>query len=302
MKLKSAWKFVNGIFTKWLEDEPFQLAGALSYYTLFSLTPLLIISIGVAGLVFGHEAAHNQIVATIQGLVGLESARAIQTIIKNASNRPESGMISTLFGGAILLIGAGGVVGELQTSLNWIWRVKARPHSGVRDFIQRRFISFAMVLAVGFLLVVSLAVSALISGFTRLIGSFFEGAATIVYLLDTVISFGFVTLLFAIIYKFLPDVRIRWKDVWIGAALTSVLFTIGKFLIGLYLGTSGVTSVYGAAGSLITILLWVYYSSLIFFFGAEFTHVYAIQYGSGIVSETNVSTISPAAESDKLSG
>jgi len=302
MKLKSVWQFINQIFMKWLDDQPFQLAGALSYYTLFSLAPLLIISIAVAGLVFGHDAAHNQIVTTIQGLIGLESAKAIQTIIKNASNRPEGGMISTLFGGAILLIGAGGVVGELQTSLNSIWGVKARPHSGLRDFIQRRFVSFAMVLGVGFLLVVSLAVSALISGFTRLIGSFFEGAATIAYLLDTAISFGFVTLLFAMIYKFLPDVRIHWKDVWIGAALTSVLFTIGKFLIGLYLGTSGVTSVYGAAGSLITILLWVYYSSLIFFFGAEFTHVYASQYGSGVASATSAESISRAAESDKLSG
>ena len=302
MKLKSVWKFVTRIFIKWLDDNPFQLAGALSYYTLFSLAPLLIISIGVAALVFGHEAAHNQIVATIQGLIGLESARAIQTIIKNASSRPESGMISTWLGGIILLVGAGGVVGELQTSLNSIWRVKPQPNGGLRDFVQRRFISFAMVLGIGFLLVVSLAVSALISGFTRFVGSFFEGAATLAYLLDNVISFGFVTLLFAMIYKFLPDVQIHWKDVWVGAALTSALFTLGKFLIGLYLGTSGVTSVYGAAGSLITILLWVYYSSLIFFFGAEFTHVYAVQYGSGVVPAANAESTSPTTESDRRSG
>jgi membrane protein len=199
-------------------------------------------------------------------------------------------------GGIILLFGAGGVVGQLQTSLNTIWGVKAQSNSGLRDFIRKRFISFAMVLGVGFLLLVSLAVSAFISGLTQFIGSWFGGAAVIAHLLDILISFGFITLLFAMIYKFLPDVEIQWQDVSTGAALTSILFTIGKILIGLYLGSSGVTSIYGAAGSLITVLLWVYYSSLIFLFGAEFTEVYANTYGSGVVPTQNAESISTTSD------
>jgi membrane protein len=277
------WSLPKNIIMKWLDDEPFQSAAALSYYTLFSLAPLLIISIAMAGFVFGHQTAQSQIVATIQGLIGQESAEAIQAMIQNASSRPKTGTISTVLGGIILLFGAGGVVGQLQTSLNAIWRVGANTNSGLRDFIRKRFISFAMVLGIGFLLLVSLAVSAFISGLTQFIGSWFGGAAFIAYLLDILVSFGCITLLFALIYKFLPDVEIQWQDVWTGAALTSILFTIGKFFIGLYLGNSGVTSIYGADGSLITVLLWVYYSSLIFLFGAEVTQVYANTYGSGVV-------------------
>jgi membrane protein len=287
MKQQSAWNFLKTIFTKWFDDDPFQLAAALSYYTLFSLAPLLVISIAIAGFVFGREAAHNQIVGTIRGLIGQESAEAVQAMIQYASTRPKTGLVSTLLGGIFLLFGAGGVVGQLQTSLNSIWKVRPKPGTGLRDFIRKRFISFAMVLGIGFLLLVSLAVSAFITGFTQFVGSLHETVALIAHLLDVVISFALVTLLFAMIYKFLPDVEIHWKDVWIGAALTSILFTTGKFLIGFYLGNSGVTSVYGAAGSLITVLLWVYYSALIFFLGAEFTQVYTTQYGSGVVPAAN---------------
>ena len=281
MKPKSIWNLLKTIVIKWLDDDPFQSAAALSYYTLFSLAPLLIISIAVAGFVFGHEAAHNQIVLTIQGLVGRESAEAVQAMIQSASNRPESGMLSSLIGGIVLLFGAGGVVGQLQTSLNAIWGVKAQSDSGVHEFIRRRFISFAMVLAVGFLLLVSLAISALISGVAQFMGGLIGEAALIAHVLDILLSFGFITLLFATIYKLLPDVQIQWNDVLTGAAMTSILFTIGKSLIGLYLGSSAITSIYGAAGSIITVLLWVYYSALIFLLGAEFTQVYAGMYGSG---------------------
>jgi membrane protein len=298
MKQKSPWNFVKTIFTKWFDDDPFQLAAALSYYTLFSLAPLLVISIAVAGFVFGREAAHNQIVGTMRGLTGQQSAEAIQAMIQSASNKPKTGLVSTLLGAIFLLFGAGGVVGQLQTSLNAIWRVRPKPGTGVRDFIRKRFISFAMVLGIGFLLLVSLAVSAFISGLTQFMGSLHETVALITHLLDVVISFALVTLLFAMIYKFLPDIEIHWKDVWIGAALTSILFTTGKFLIGFYLGNSGVTSVYGAAGSSITVLLWVYYSALIFFLGAEFTQVYATQYGSGVVPAKNAES-DPVAESEK---
>src|SRR5258705_477952 len=203
-------------------------------------------------------------------------------------------MISTLIGTVALLIGAGGVVGQLQTSLNRIWGVAPKPGQGIWGFVRQRFISFAMVLGIGFLLLVSLAMSALVTGFTHLMGELIGGSAGVAHALELSVSFISVTTLFAMIYKFLPDVVIRWRDVWIGAALTAFLFTIGKFLIGLYLGSSGVTSAYGAAGSLITVLLWVYYSSLIFFLGAEFTQVYELQYGSGVTPAKNAETIAAA--------
>ena len=296
MKPKSLWQFLKDTVLKWIEDDPFQLAAALSYYTLFSLAPLLIIVIAIAGFSFGKEAAQNQIVETIQGMVGRESAQAVQEMIKNASNKPETGMISTLVGIIILMVGAGGVVGQLQTSLNTIWGVELKPGQGIWGLIRQRFISFAMILGIGFLLLVSLVISAVLSSLTQVLGTFLGGTALVAHVLDLVVSFTFVSVLFAMIYKFLPDVQIHWQDVWIGAAITSFLFTIGKFLIGLYLGTSGVTSIYGAAAYLITILLWVYYSSLIFFLGAEFTHIYARDYGSGVLPSENAETISTAHE------
>jgi membrane protein len=220
-------------------------------------------------------------------------------MIRNASSKPRTGMISTVVGIVALVFGAGGVVGQLQSSLNRIWGVTAKPGRGIWDFVRERFVSLAMVLGVGFLLLVSLVITAILTHLSLYIGILIGGAAVIAYVLDIVVSFGFVTVLFAMIYKFLPDVRIRWTDVWIGAALTSVLFTLGKFLIGFYLGTSGVTSAFGAAGSLITVLLWVYYSSLIFFFGAEFTQIYASRYGSGVVPADNAIPIAAIPESEK---
>jgi membrane protein len=292
VKPKLLWQFLKDSVVKWIEDKPFQLAAALSYYTLFSLAPLLVIIIAIAGFAFGKEAAENQIVETIQGMVGRESAEAVQEMIQNTSNKPETGMIATLLGIIILMVGAAGVVGQLQTSLNTIWGVELKPGQGIWGLIRQRFISFAMILGIGFLLLVSLVISAVLSSLTQLLGTFLGETALVAHGLDFLVSFTFVSALFAMIYKFLPDVQVNWQDVWIGAAITSFLFTIGKFLIGLYLGTSGVSSIYGAAASLITILLWVYYSSLIFFLGAEFTHVYARDYGSGVVPSDNAEKIS----------
>jgi membrane protein len=195
------------------------------------------------------------------------------------------------------LFGAGGVVGQLQTSLNKIWEVTPKPGQGIWGFLRQRFFSFAMVLAIGFLLLVSLVVTAVLSSFTAMISSFLGDATFVAHAIDILVSFGFVTLLFALIYKYVPDVEIQWRDVWVGAALTSILFTIGKYLIGLYIGTSGVSSTFGAAGSLITILVWVYYSSLIFFLGAEFTRVYATQYGSGVAPAENAQRMDAAPQS-----
>src|ERR1041384_6455760 len=291
---KSIWGLLKRTVMQWLEDQPFQLASSLSYYTLFSLAPLLIIVIAIAGFAFGREAAQQQIVGTIQGMIGKQSAEAVQGMIQNASSQPKTGIISTIIGVIALIFGAGGVVGQLQTSLNTIWGVAPKPGQGVFGFLRERFTSFAMVSGIGFLLLVSLVVSAVVSSLTQWIGTFFGGAEVIAHALDLIISFLLITALFGMIYKFLPDIRIKWRDVWIGAALTSMLFTIGKFLIGLYLGHSAISSTYGAAGSVIAVLLWVSYSSLIFFLGAEFTQVYATQYGSGVVPRANAESIAKA--------
>jgi membrane protein len=288
---KSTWNLVKAAVTQWMEDQPFQLAASLSYYTLFSLAPLLVIAIAIAGFAFGREAAEQQIVGTLQNTIGQQSAEAVQEMIQNASSQPKTGMISAGVGIIALILGAGGVVGQLQTSLNTIWGVGPKSGQGVWGFVRQRFISFAMVLGIGFLLLVSLVISAVVTSLTQFMGGFLGGAEAIAHVLDLFISLLLITALFAMIYKFLPDVRIHWRDVWIGAALTSALFTIGKVAIGLYLGRSGVSSTYGAAGSLITVLLWVYYSSLIFFLGAEFTQVYASQYGSGLAPAENAEPI-----------
>jgi membrane protein len=285
------WRVLKRAFTQWSEDKPFQLGAALAYYTLFSLAPLLLIAIAVAGLAFSREAAQNQILAGLGDIVGMDAARAIQSMVENAGQKENSGFLATAVGTALLLFGAGGVVGQLQDSLNTIWGVEPKPGRGIWGFIKDRFVSFSMVLGVGFLLLVSLIVSAVLTAITQLIGGRLPEAATLAYILDLIVSFGFTTLLFALIYKFMPDVKIAWRDVWVGAAMTSFLFSVGKILIGVYLGRSTVTSIYGAAGSLVTLLLWVYYSSLIFFFGAEFTQVFATQLGSGVVPAENAEKV-----------
>jgi membrane protein len=286
------WQLLKATVAQWLEDQPFQLSSSLSYYTLFSLAPLLIIIIGIAGFAFGRQAAQQEIVGTIQGMIGQQSAEAVQGMIQNAGSQPKTGIIATGIGIVTLILGAGGVVGQLQTSLNTIWGVAPKPGQGVFGFLRQRFISFAMVSGIGFLLLVSLVVTAVVSSLTQWIGTFFGGAEVIAHAIDLIASFVLTTALFGMIYKFLPDISIKWRDVWIGAALTSMLFTIGKFLIGLYLGQSAISSTYGAAGSIIAVLLWVYYSSLIFFLGAEVTQVYATQYGSGVVPRENAEPLS----------
>nr|WP_228035677.1 YihY/virulence factor BrkB family protein [Oculatella sp. LEGE 06141] len=272
--------------TEWSEDNASRLAAALAYYTVFSLAPLLIIVIAVAGFFFGEEAARGQIVGQIQGLVGQDGAEIIQTAIDNA-NQPGTGTgaIASLISIGVLLFGASGVFAELQDSLNAIWNVKAKPKNAVGGFVRKRLLSFTMVLTIGFLLLVSLVVSAALTALTTLMNGLMPGFDFLWQLLNFVISFGVIALLFALIYKYLPDVKITWNDVLIGASMTALLFTIGKSLIGLYLGNSSFGSAYGAAGSLVVVLAWVYYSAQILFFGAEFTQVYARHYGSQIVPD-----------------
>jgi membrane protein len=274
MSLSVFWRLLQESYTQWSEAKPFQLAAALAYYTLFSLAPLLLIAIAVAGLAFGREATEHQILMTFQGLVGPQGAQAIQGLLHSAST-PESGILATVIGIVTLLIGAGGVVGQLQEALNTIWEVEANPEGGLWHLLRARLVSFALVLGVGFLLLVSLLVSAALAAIIQVMRNALPGSEGFWQGLEFLVSLGFITLLFALIYKVLPNVKITWQNVWIGAGITALLFTVGKFLLGLYLGQKGITSAYGAAGSLVLVLLWVYYSALIFFFGAAFTKVYA---------------------------
>ena len=289
MTLQGLWLLTRDAFFQWFDDNPFQMGAALAYYTLFSMAPLLLIAIAVAGSVFGREASQAQLIDAIQDLVGFHSARAILAMIESAAQRPDAGFFATAAGMILLLLGAAAVIGQLQDSLNAIWRVASKTGRGLMGFVQDRLISYSMVLGVGFLLIVSLAASALLTAVSTMVGGYLPIDAATAYILDLTISFAFITLLFAVIYKFVPDVRIAWKDVWIGAAAAALLFSVGKFLIGFYLGHSMVTSVYGAAGSLVTLLLWVYYSSLMFFFGAELTQIYATRYGSKATAVENAS-------------
>jgi membrane protein len=281
MKIQTFWRMLKETFNQWSEDKPFQLAAALAYYTLFSLAPLLLIAVTIAGFVFGREATEQQIINTFGGMVGPQGAQAIQGLLRSAS-QPQSGLFGTLISVVTLLIGAGGVVGQLQDSLNTIWGVAPKPGRGLWGMLQDRFVSVAMVLSVGFLLLVSLLVSTLLSAAIHFMSGALPGSEGLWHVVELLVSFGFTALLFALIYKVLPAVHIGWRDVWVGAAMTAALFTLGKFLIGLYLGRSGIESAYGAASSLVLVLVWVYYSGLIFFFGAEFTQVYANTYGTGV--------------------
>jgi len=272
--LPKAWKLLKRTYAKWNEDHAPGLGAALAYYTVFSLAPLLMIVIAVAGLVFGQEAAQGQIMGQIQGLVGEESAKAIQTMIEEA-RKPATGILATVIATVMLLFGATGVFAQLQESLNIIWKVEETPGEGMWKMLKDRFISLMAVLGTGFLLLISLVISAGLSAVGATLEHVLPGPEFVLHIINFLVSFAVVTLLFAMIYKLLPNKSVRWNDVWIGASITSLFFTIGKFFIGLYLGKSDVGVAYGAAGSLVVILIWVYYASQIFLFGAEFTAVYA---------------------------
>lgn len=284
MTLKPALSMLKESFQEWKEDDALQLGAALAYYTIFSLAPLLLIVIGVAGLAFGREAVQGRIVEQIDHLVGQQGALAIQTMIANVA-RHDSGVLATVIAGITILFGATGVFAQLQASLNKIWNVEPKPDRGILGFLKTRVASFGMILGIGFLLLVSLVLSAGVAAVNNYFVSLMPAAEVLFQVLSLVVSFAVVTLLFAMIFRFLPDAKVAWRDVWIGAAVTALLFAIGKELIGLYLGHSSVASAFGAAGSVIVILVWIYYSTQILFFGAEFTQVYARRYGSRIVPD-----------------
>ena len=294
MRLKNMWALLKDSWNAWSTDKAPRLGAALAYYTTFSLAPLLVIVIAIAALVFGQEAVQGKIVVEIGGLVGSESASAIQTMIEKART-PATGVFATILSLITLLLGATGVVGELKDALNTIWHVEPAPEMGLLRTLKTRLTSLAFVLGVGFLLLVSLVISTALSAlsgfFSHLISS--PWLLHILQVANFVVSLGVITVLFAMLYRFLPDTEVPWHDVWIGAGITALLFVISKSLIGLYLGRSSIGSAYGSAGALVLILAWVYYSSLVLLFGAEFTKVYAHRYGSRATSAADPPLLQP---------
>lgn len=263
----------------WFNDNVPRMGAALAYYTLFSMGPILIVAIAMAGLVFGPEAVRGEIVGQIRGLVGLEGAKAVQALLESAA-QPSSSVPATVIGVITFFVAATGAFLELQTDLDAIWRVKPKSRGSIiRDLVIQRFISFGLVLGFAFLLLTSLVISAALAAIHTYMGNAFPGVAILWEAVNVVVSLAVITLLFAMIYKVLPDVKLAWSDVWVGALVTAGLFTAGKFLIGFYLGTSALASTYGAAGSVIVILIWVYYSAQVILLGAEFTREYVLQRG-----------------------
>jgi membrane protein len=282
--LGSAVALFTETLGEWYEDRAPRLGAALAYYMVFALAPGLIFIIGLAALVLGEEQARSQITTQIRDLVGLKAAEALQATIESV-HRQGGGLLPTSLGIVTLLFGLWGVFGELQDALNTIWGVTAKPGRGVLVIIKERFWSFTMVVGVGFLLLVSLAISAWIAAMGTFVGGTLPVPASLLETINAVFSTVVIALMFAMIFKLLPDVTIAWRNVWLGAAVTALLFTAGKSLIGLYLGRSAVASAYGAAGSLVVILIWIYYSAQILFFGAEFTKVYTRRAGIRVVAE-----------------
>jgi membrane protein len=269
----SPWRIVRETVGEWFDANPFRLAAALAYYTLFSMAPLLVLVVGIAGLAFGEEAVRGEVFTQLRSLVGDDSAAVIQKAVAAAALQ-SSGALATAIGVVTLLVGSSAVFAELQDALNTIWRAKPPPQAGLWSIARKRLLSFAMVLVIGFLLLVSLALSAILNALGAYLASFLPAPARVLETLNFFVSFGAITLLFASIYKVLPDVDIGWGDVAIGAAATSALFTVGKSLIGIYLGRTAIGSAYGAAGALAALLVWLYYSALILLLGAVFTRVY----------------------------
>lgn len=280
MNFRKIWAIAKGTFSEFAEDNVLRLSAALAYYAIFSIGPLLVIVVGLTGLALGHETVRHEVQNGLQSLIGQDSAKTIESMM--AARKPGTSLITTMIGLTALLLGAGGVFGQLQDSLNTIWEVKSKPGAGILGFLRKRFVSFSMVFGTGFLLLVSLALTTFISAATNSVAHRFPLSEFLSHALNFIVSFSVVSALFAMIFKYLPDVRIPFRTVWIGAAGTALLFTVGKYFLALYLGRQSTASPYGAAGSVIVILMWVYYASIILLLGAEFTQVYAKQTGAKI--------------------
>lgn len=289
---RTLWHLIKEAAADWSHDRAPRLGAALAYYTVFSLVPFLVVVIALIGLVLGQEAAQSAILSHIATLVGNQSAAAIKDMIQRA-DQPSTGLVATGLAVVTLLFGASGVFGQLQDALNTVWGVEPKEGRGVWGFIKDRFLSFVAVLGTGFLLLVSLILSSALAAFGKWFSGLLPLPEALLHLFNFVLSFVVVTGLFALIFKVLPDAKVAWRDVWVGALLTAALFTIGKYALGLYLGKSNVASAYGAAGSLVLILLWVYYSAQILLYGAEFTQVYANRLGERIVPAPDAQVANP---------
>jgi membrane protein len=271
--------------SEWIQDKCPQLGAALAYFTVFSLAPLVLVLLAVFGLIFGgSDHARQKLTEQLQYLIDPSGIKVIQDIAANAAE-PRAGIIATTIGIVLALFGASGVFGQLQDALNTIWGVKPKPGAGILGFIRTRFLSFAMVGGVCFLLLVSLTVETVLRGFSEYLKNVMPGGHILALALFLIFDLAVIILLFAMIFRYLPDAKIAWRDVWVGATLTAVLFALGKFVLGLYLGSGAAGSAYGAASSLITLLLWIYYAAQILLFGAEFTQVYANTYGTRVEPE-----------------
>jgi membrane protein len=272
-------RLLKAAFAGWWNDRAMSLGASIAFFTVFSLAPMLLAAIAVAGLAFGRDAAQGAIVGELGGLIGTNEASALEAMIASASN-VGSGILGTAIGIVTFLLLVTGAVVELQDNLNIIWKAKLPANYGILSFVRTRLVSLALVLGIGFLLLVSLVIDTGLTAVGHYLEANFSGATIILRFLNSLVAFAVATLLFAMMFKLLPAVDLRWSDVWTGSLVTALLFTLGKFLIGYYLGKSNVASSYGAAASIITILLWIYYSSLILLFGAEFTKAYAESRGS----------------------
>lgn len=275
MNLRKFGSLLSRTFSKWSEHDAQTLGAALSYYTVLSLAPLLVIAISIAGLVFGHKAAQGEIVTQVTSVIGSSAAQAIQDMLAHAKS-PKAGVIATIVGFVVLFFSASGVFTELRKALNRIWEVKVPQSSSWWAMLRDEVFSFAMIVGIGFLLLVSLLASAFLAGLGHFIGGLLPGA---LQGLNGVISLAVITCLFAVIYRVVPQQTLPWRGLWVGSFMTAVLFTLGKYLLGVYLGKASVGSAYGAAGSLVVLFVWVYYSSQLFLFGAEFTRLYACDRG-----------------------
>jgi membrane protein len=271
------WSPLRETASQWLEHKDARLGAALAYYSIFSLGPLIVIAIAIAGLVFGAEAVQSQVFGALHGLLGDSGTQAIEAMLKGA-NRPRGGIFATVIGVGTLVFAAVGVVVQLKDALNTVWDVKSSPGSGIWRFVRTYVWSLAGVLSLGFLLLISLLLTAALSAAGKYIAPYLPEAS--LQIAGFIVSFAVISLLFAMMFKWLPDTPIQWRDVWIGAVLTAALFEVGKFLIGLYIGKQGLESTYGAAASIVVVLIWVYYSAQLILMGAEFTNVYARRYGS----------------------
>lgn len=287
---RAFWGLLKAAANDWINDHAQRLGAALSFYTILAVSPLFVIVFYILNLWINATSARAQIFDQIRDLIGPQGAQALQNILVNP-HQLANGTVASIIAIGTLVITATGLFLELQDDLNLIWGVEARPGQGLRGFIKNRLLSLAMILGIGFLLLVSLIVSAALSALSKYFSSILPGAAVLWQVVNTLVSLGVITLLFAMIYKVLPDVKIAWSDVWIGAGITALLFTVGKFLLGMYLGRSTVASAYGAAGSAVILLLWVYYSAQILFFGAELTQVYACRFGKRMEPDDNAQWI-----------